>query len=425
MDSVAKSNKKPNIDYDQAVQFPTAASTSEASSNIGLLQSPASLVDQKVPHEDLSRSHYDLPVQPILNEYPQTSKRRFNCGYYKQFPWIEYSICQDAVFCFSCRHFNSNVVRPGETFGNITFVDKGFRKWKDIKELLTQHESSSKHKDTSLLWAQAKNVSEGKTESIANLINVQRKTDVLENRDHLKYLISAALYLARQGLAFRGDDESKESSNKGNFIELLEMMSDLSPKLRERLRSRYGHYTSAEYQNDILHCLANVLRQKTLDSLGPYWALMVDESKDIARKEQLSFVIRSTSSDGSVWEKPLGTFHMEKVDAESLAAAINNAVLENKLSWGKCVAQCYDGASVMSGNLRGVQARIKEIAPLVIYMHCHAHRLNLVLVNTIKHIPEIVDMFSIIQSVYVFISVSGPRHELFVRAQVDEKIEVL
>lgn len=116
---------------------------------------------------------------------------------------------------------------------------------------------------------------------------------------------------------------------------------------------------------------------------------------------------------------------MEKVDAESLAAAINNAVLENKLSWGKCVAQCYDGASVMSGNLRGVQARIKEIAPHVIYIHCHAHRLNLVLVNTIKHIPEIVDMFSIIQSVYVFISVSGPRHELFVRAQVDEKIEVL
>ena len=70
---------------------------------------------------------------------------------------------------------------------------------------------------------------------------------------------------------------------------------------------------SAEYQNDILHCLANILRKNTVDSLGTYWALMVDESKDISRKEQLSFVIRSTSPDGSVWEKPLGTYHVEKV----------------------------------------------------------------------------------------------------------------
>jgi hypothetical protein len=276
-----------------------------------------------------------------------------------------------------------------------------------------------------VLWTQAKNVSAGKAESVANLINVQRKSDVLENRNHLKFLILATSYLARQGLAFRGDDESKESSNKGNFVELLETMSELSPQLRERLRTRYGHYTSAEYQNDILHCLANILRKNTVDSLGPYWALMVDESKDISRKEQLSFVIRSTSPDGTVWEKPLGTFHMEKVDAQSLATAVNNAVLENKLSWDKCVAQCYDGASVMSGSLRGVQARIKEIAPQVIYIHCHAHRLNLVLINTVKHIPEIVDMFSIIQSVYVFLSVSGPRHELFVQAQIEDNIEVL
>lgn len=374
---------------------------------------------------DISRSHHELPVQPILNEYPQTSKRRFNCGYFKQFPWIEYSINQDAVFCFSCRHLSSNIIRPGESYGNITFVDKGFRKWKDMKELLTQHDSSTKHKDSTVLWMQAKNVSAGKVESVANLVNCQRKSEVLENRNHLKILILATSYLARQGLAFRGNDETKDSSNKGNLVELLETMSELSPQLRERLKTRYGHYTSAEYQNDILHCLANTLRKNVVNSLGPYWALMVDESKDVSRKEQLSFVVRSTSSNGSVWEKPLGTFHMKKVDAESLTTAINKAVLENNLAWDKCVAQCYDGASVMSGSLRGVQARIKEIAPQVIYIHCHAHRLNLVLVNTVKNIPEIVDMFSIIQSVYVFLSVSGPRHELFVQAQIEENVQVL
>ena len=174
-----------------------------------------------------------------------------------------------------------------------------------------------------------------------------------------------------------------------------------------------------------MHCLAKVVRNSVIESCGPYWALMVDESKDVSRKEQLSFVIRSTTPDGSVWEKPLGAFHMTKVDAESLASAINDAVLKNKLLWNKCVAQCYDGASIMSGRLAGVQANIKAIAPQVIYIHCHAHRLNLVLVYTIKSIPEIATLFFLIQSIYVFLTVSGPRHELFVQAQKDDNLPVL
>jgi len=50
--------------------------------------------------------------------------------------------------------------------------------------------------------------------------------------------------------------EEKMSSmlkNNGNFIELLETFSDDSMKIR--LRSRYGHYTSPEYQNDLIHVL--------------------------------------------------------------------------------------------------------------------------------------------------------------------------
>ena len=34
--------------------------------------------------------------------------------------------------------------------------------------------------------------------------------------------------------------------------------------------------------------------------------------------------------------------------------------------------QAYDGASVMSGEVGGVQAKIKEISPLAIYTHCYS-----------------------------------------------------
>lgn len=42
------------------------------------------------------------------------------------------------------------------------------------------------------------------------------------------------------------------------------------------------------------------------------------------------------------------------------------------------VAQTYDGAAVMSGHLNGLQSKIKTIAPHAIFIHCYAHRLNII-----------------------------------------------
>ena len=143
------------------------------------------------------------------------------------------------------------------------FVDKGFKKWKDAEELLKQHKNSKKHKDSkhNKMDGSKKHFSWKNSFYSKCYINTQRMTDVLENRNHIKHLILAISYLARQGLAYRGDDESKESSNRGNLIELLDVMSQLSPQLKKILQARYGHYLSAEYQNDIIHCLASALRK--------------------------------------------------------------------------------------------------------------------------------------------------------------------
>jgi len=57
--------------------------------------------------------------------------------------------------------------------------------------------------------------------------------------------------------------------------------------------------------------------------------------------------------------------------------------LENAgLSGIPVVAQAYDGASVMSGRENGVQMKIREVHPTAVYVHCMAHRLNLVVVQS-------------------------------------------
>ena len=55
-----------------------------------------------------------------------------------------------------------------------------------------------------------------------------------------------------------------------------------------------------------------------------------------------------------------------------------------------CVAQCYDGASVMSGRFGGVQKKVQEIVGKnCIYVHCYAHRLNLIVVSTASCIEDV------------------------------------
>ena len=39
--------------------------------------------------------------------------------------------------------------------------------------------------------------------------------------------------------------------------------------------------------------------------------------------------------------------------------------------------QCYDGASLMSGEKNGVAKKIKDIVKTCLYTHCYGHSLNL------------------------------------------------
>ncbi|XP_011408430.1 PREDICTED: zinc finger MYM-type protein 1-like [Amphimedon queenslandica] len=80
------------------------------------------------------------------------------------------------------------------------------------------------------------------------------------------------------------------------------------------------------------------------------------------------------------------------------------------------VCQGYDGASVMAGKNTGVQQCIKEVAPQAIYVHCHAHCLNLVLVDCAKSVPDADESFQLLQLLYVFIY-SSKAHEIYISKQ--------
>ena len=79
----------------------------------------------------------------------------------------------------------------------------------------------------------------------------------------------------------------------------------------------------------------------------------------------------------------------------------------------KIVSRDYDAASVMNGNVSGVQQRIREHAPMAVYIHCYAHCLSLVLVDSTMLVPE---FFTLLALLYVFLSASKT-HTIYTNQQ--------
>lgn len=62
----------------------------------------------------------------------------------------------------------------------------------------------------------------------------------------------------------------------------------------------------------------------------------------------------------------------------------------------KLVGQCYDGASAISGDSNGLQQEIETHDPQAILVHCLAHRVNLVLQQSLKKISKMSNFLQVL-----------------------------
>jgi len=63
------------------------------------------------------------------------------------------------------------------------------------------------------------------SQHIDKVIDKQTLEKKLSNRLHLKSSIDSIRYLISQGCALRGQDEGPDSLNRGNFLELIKLIS--------------------------------------------------------------------------------------------------------------------------------------------------------------------------------------------------------
>ena len=110
----------------------------------------------------------------------------------------------------------------------------------------------------------------------------------------LHHHINISILLAAQGLSFHGHDESKASSNRGNFIELLDLLSSYSNDLKTFLHEERITYTSHGPQNELIESIYHEVREEIQRRMvnSRYIAIMLDNTSDSSNLEQSAISVR-------------------------------------------------------------------------------------------------------------------------------------
>ncbi|XP_060183233.1 uncharacterized protein LOC132613206 [Lycium barbarum] len=364
------------------------------------------ILDYHPNHRDVIRRAYLIngPCQPRLlqHEYPQTnisgSMRRFNSEWFDDVyhDWLEYSA--------------TTPIKVGVKYFQLLGLRVG-RKKKNLGKhigLPNSPHNQSKKKCQDLLRVQ---------QSIHFALEMQFS----QFKHAYLVLLSASVDVVRllitQGLAFRGHDESKSSLSRGNFLQILSWYAKKCDNIRDYVLEhapQNDQMTSPIIQKDVVSaCKIETIKAILEELNGDYFSLLVDESFDVSRKEQMAIVLRYIDRNGFVMERLLDIVHVQDTSALSLKRAIVNLLAQHSLSLSYVRGQCYDGASNMQGEINGLKMLIRQESRSAHSIHCFAHQLQLTLVAVSKKCIEVGKLVVLVSNILNVLGSSFMRMDEF------------
>ncbi|XP_026458768.1 zinc finger MYM-type protein 1-like [Papaver somniferum] len=370
------------------------------------------------------------PVRIDNIKFPRDSKgdhfsstyyfRRMNNFEKQERRWLVYSTSLDKVFCFCCKLFKKR-----ET--NYQLCESGFNDCNNLSGRLSTHENSGEHVVCMFNWLELE-LRLRKEKNIDKRIQEQINREKIHYKDVLERMVDGILFLAKNGLAFRGDSEKIYTKNNGNFLSFIEVLAKYDPVLKYHLESikknemRY-HYLIHKIQNELISMLADETRKIILKKIheAKYFSIILDCTPDVSRREQMSIIIRCVDvSTSRIEEYFLGFLKVEDKTGEGLFFELQEALINLGLNIDDIRGQGYDNGANMKGKHKGVQARLLEINPRAFYTPCACHSLNLILCDMDKSCPKGLSFFGSIQRIYTLFSASTNRWDLF-KEEIGEK----
>ncbi|XP_016558491.2 uncharacterized protein LOC107858341 [Capsicum annuum] len=121
---------------------------------------------------------------------------------------------------------------------------------------------------------------------------------------------------------------------------------------------------SHDIQKDIVTaCKIETIKAVIKDLDGDYFALLVDESRDVSRKEQMAIFLRYVDKKGFVMEAFIVLVHVKDISVLSLKKAIVDILSHHSLTLAYVRGQYYDWARNMQVSKRCVQ--VEELGLLI------------------------------------------------------------
>lgn len=393
------------------------------------IRNTCDLVNFLVNQQNFSSHSYEdklYIVKEVKRPVPDLSKRLVTMGgvgkpnrgfhntWYEKYDWLTGSVTLSKLFCWPCILFATNN-------SDKVWSKSGYSDLKNLSRGLLLHNKSIQHISSSCKLTLMRK----QKQNIATAIDNARKTEienfnarVKENRQILKRLVDITLHLCMQELPFRGHDECNESLNRGNFKELVILVSKYDTNLKTFLENDNDNRsvfcgTSKTIQNELIDSVAFVVNKKIEDEISNslFFSWQVDETTDISCHSQLSVIFRYVIN-GQPVERFMGFYDVSSGRSAQDLFEFLSTKFEKFDLHSKLVAQTYDGASVMSGELNGLQTKIKSIAPQALFTHCYAHAFNLVLSNACSSIHQVKVFFSTLSGFSSYFSKSTKRTQV-------------
>ena len=215
----------------------------------------------------------------------------------------------------------------------------------------------------------------------------------------------------------------------------MEKIKDIQSRIESRgkpgHKGRGSHLSflsnTTQNKNNLIQTISQLVTDDIVKAIADSaaWALIADTTSDVAHHEQISIFVRIVCTNRNISEHLLACQRAMSTTAEDLFGVIFSTLQSKNVSFEKLIAQSYDGASNMSGCYGGLQALIKDqIDPNILYIHCYAHTLNLVLADSAAIAVEVVTLFGNLETLYVLFSRSHKVHNVFESIQLSHGLPI-
>ncbi|XP_038190316.1 zinc finger MYM-type protein 1 [Arvicola amphibius] len=288
-----------------------------------------------------------------------------------------------------------------------SFATQGTADWEKTLEKFRKHEESEVHLKSLRFWRRYQFLDEVPRDGSSVC-----SEPIDGSRRYLKLVIESILFLGKQCLLLKGNDQSIPSTNKGNFLELLEIRARDKGEVFQLLSSHGDFYHSTQVQEEIIEVIKAEMLQDIVSELrvASAFSIICEETADGATEGQLSVCVRyphTTSSAVLVKERFLGFVNIEEMTAVHIHRHIKAYLQQVGIDFNKICGQAYDLATNLRVKFNEVVTEFKKEEPRILYVHCYAHFFELAVISFCKEVKELRRTLHTLSSLFSTVRMSG------------------